>query len=262
MDGNRRFARKSHQPVVEGHREGANTAARILEWWVRYLPHLRPNHSPSIVFGETGASLGGKGPSRLIHGQSPAPRYLTLWAFSSENFLRSASENAELFSLLTHSLLSLASSPLIHLFRIRIRIIGSKTSFNKFPAELKEAITKLEKLSSWAVSDVGEEACLSLQIALGYGGREEIVDAVRSLVDEGHEVTEASLGQEMYCAKIGVKSVDMIVRTSEHRTSGFFLWDILGAELYFIDKLWPELGEGDWLGMLGSFSRREIRRGL
>ncbi|KAJ7186832.1 Decaprenyl diphosphate synthase-like protein [Mycena filopes] len=230
MDGNRRYARQLGEPVLVGHAKGAATASKVLEWWLKYLPNTAHYTSSSPIH----------------------PKYLTCWAFSSENFERAAEERDGLFAMMAAEFKSLAFTSLVHLFRVRVRFIGGER--HRFPQELLDTMEMVEEIT--AAYDG-----LFLQIAVGYGGRREVLDAVRSLVAHGKEVTEQSIGMETYCAQRGIPPVSLIVRTSERRTSGFFLWDTQAAELHFIDKLWPQLAEIDWLRALKSFSTREIRGG-
>ncbi|KAJ6618011.1 Decaprenyl diphosphate synthase-like protein [Mycena sp. CBHHK59/15] len=228
MDGNRRFARQLGQPVLVGHAKGAATASKVLEWWIKYLPNTVGYSSPTL------------------------PKYLTCWAFSSENFDRPEDEREGLFAMMAAEFKSLAFTSVVHLFRVRVRFIGGDR--HKFPLELLDTMDMVEEITS---SYDG----LCLQIAVGYGGRQEVVSAVQRLVDQGKDITDQNIGAETYCAQRGIPPVSLIVRTSERRTSGFFLWDTQAAELHFIDKLWPQLTELDWLRALGSFSKREIRGG-
>ncbi|CAK5283456.1 unnamed protein product [Mycena citricolor] len=222
MDGNRRFARRRNEQIIAGHRTGAVTASRVVEWWLRHR-HI-------------------------------GPRYLTCWAFSSDNFARPTAEQDGLFGLMTSEFKALAFSSVVHLYRIRITFIGSANARTKLPPTLVEAMDFVERVT-------GGYDALFLQIAVGYGGREEIVDAVKSLQDRQERISEASVSREMYGREQGIPPVDLIVRTSEKRTSGFLLWDSQAAELHFIDKLWPELSELDWLQTLDAYAEREIRGG-
>ncbi|KAJ7086459.1 Decaprenyl diphosphate synthase-like protein [Mycena belliarum] len=225
MDGNRRYARQIGQHVLVGHAKGAATASKVLEWWIKYLPNTA---------------------------ESANPKYLTCWAFSSENFERPEHERDGLFAMMAAEFKSLAFTSLVHLFRVRVRFIGGDR--HRFPLELLDTMDMVEEITA---SYDG----LFLQIAVGYGGRQEVVSAVQSLVAQGKAITEQNIGSETYCAQRGIPPVSLIIRTSERRTSGFFLWDTQAAELHFIDKLWPQLTETDWLHALRSFSTREIRGG-
>ncbi|EJD36704.1 Undecaprenyl diphosphate synthase, partial [Auricularia subglabra TFB-10046 SS5] len=222
MDGNRRYARSQQAPVGVGHAKGAVVAVRLLGWWLDYLAY-----------------------------QPAGPRVLTLWAFSSDNFKRSNDEVQILFELMTAEFKALAFSPLVHLFRMRVRVIGSRTHF---PAAFIQAIDLLES-STASYSD------LHLQLAVGYGGRDEVVESVQRVLESGEAVTACAITRESYCSRNGVPPVDLMLRTSERRTSGFFLWDTQCAELHFVDKLWPELSQLDWLRALESFAQREQRCG-
>ncbi|KAJ7834709.1 putative undecaprenyl diphosphate synthase-domain-containing protein [Mycena olivaceomarginata] len=228
IDGNRRYARQRGQHASVGHAQGAATASRFLEWWIKHLP-----------------STAGYAPSMQ-------PKYLTWFVFSAENFSRSDEEQKSLFEILALEFKSLAFTSLLHLFRIRVRFIGGDR--HRFPLELRETMAMVEDITSLYDG-------VFLQLAVGYGGRQEVVSAVQSLVAQGTEITERNIGMETYCAQRGIPPVNFIIRTSERRTSGFFLWDTQAAELHFIDKLWPEITEMDWLQALDGFSKREIRGG-
>ncbi|KAJ7736734.1 Decaprenyl diphosphate synthase-like protein [Mycena maculata] len=228
MDGNRRYARQIGEHVLVGHAKGAATASKVLEWWIKYIPNTVGYSSPT------------------------QPKYLTCWAFSSENFERAEDEREGLFAMMVAEFKSLAFTSLVHLFRVRVQFIGGER--HRFPLELLETMDMVEEITS---SYDG----LFLQIAVGYGGRQEVVSAVQSLVSQGKEINEENIGKQTYCRQRGIPPVSLIIRTSERRTSGFFLWDTQAAELHFINKLWPQLTEIDWLQALESFSRREIRGG-
>ncbi|KAF7342539.1 Alkyl transferase [Mycena sanguinolenta] len=228
MDGNRRYARQLGQHTVVGHAKGAATAFKVLEWWIKHLPN----------------TVGYKSPLK--------PKHLTYWAFSSENFDRSEEERDGLFAIMATEFKSIAFTKLVHLFQVRVRFIGGDRY--RFPVELVAAMDIVEEMTSTYNG-------LFLQIAMGYGGRQEVVSAVQSLMGQGKEITEQNIVIETYCAQRDVPPVNLIVRTSERRTSGFFLWDTQSAELHFIDKLWPQFTELDWLQSLESFSARQIRGG-
>ncbi|KZV97502.1 hypothetical protein EXIGLDRAFT_730436 [Exidia glandulosa HHB12029] len=116
MDGNRRFARARDRPVGVGHAKGAEIALKVILWWIK----------------TASTSQGGY------------PSTLTLWAFSSDNFKRGAEEVSGLFSLMESEFKELALTPLVHMFRIRVRIIGSSTARSKFPSSLLHAIDMVE----------------------------------------------------------------------------------------------------------------------
>ena len=184
MDGNRRYARNLGQPVIVGHQHGAQTAGNVLEWWLRFMPNTAAYSHPG-----------------------PGPQYLTVWAFSAENFKRPAEELDGLFRLMAAEFKSLAFTSLVHLFQIRIRVVGR---LEGLPRELLDAVELLEETTR-------KHSRLFLQIAVGYGGRDEIVRSVQSVLARGEEVTEDSISQGTFCSQIGVPPVELIVRTSERR---------------------------------------------
>lgn len=184
MDGNRRFARARGTAVINGHIKGVETASNVLMWWLKFLPYAR-NHKCGAY-----------------------PKYLTLWAFSSDNFKRPKEEVDGLLRLMTAEFKSLAFASLIHLFKIRVRVIGGDRS--QFPVELVNVIKLLEESTR-------EYDYLHLLIALGYGGREEIISSVQRVLKRGLEINEMTIGSETYCGRINVPPVDLIIRTSERR---------------------------------------------
>jgi tritrans,polycis-undecaprenyl-diphosphate synthase [geranylgeranyl-diphosphate specific] len=183
MDGNRRYARQIGEPVLIGHAKGAATASRVLEWWIKYLPNTVDYASPA------------------------QPKYLTCWAFSSENFERPEEERDGLFAMMAAEFKSLAFTSIVHLFRVRVRFIGER---QRFPLELLDTMDMVEQITS---SYDG----LYLQIAVGYGGRQEVVSAVQNLVAQGKEITEHNIGMETYCHQRDIPPVSLIIRTSERR---------------------------------------------
>jgi tritrans,polycis-undecaprenyl-diphosphate synthase [geranylgeranyl-diphosphate specific] len=235
MDGNRRFARwHKFSSVLVGHARGAATAAFLLVWWVDSVALCQAKELQQ------------------------APRVLTLWALSSDNLKRPKDELDGLLTLLTQELTALAYSPLIHHLRIRVRVIGSSAALTRFPESPRRAITELEHATATYNLD---GSGLMLQLAIAYGGQDEVVEAVHRLSAQGEQVTAQALSRETYSARNGVPPISLILRTSERRTSGFMLWETQGAELYFADKLWPELNELDWLDAIRSFGKTEQRFG-
>lgn len=236
MDGNRRWSRQEKsQNVHEGHKRGAGIARAVLTWWIGVALSCEANGSKTV------------------------PRTLTLWSLSADNIKRKQEEVEGLYRLHTMSMLGLRHAPFLHLFRIRIRVIGSRSAMATFPPELTEAIEKLERATSAYGIDGGG---LDLQLAVGYGGQDETVDAVNALQARNAAISVDSISRETYTARNRLAPVDLVLRTSEHRTSGFLLWEAQGAELFFIDKLWPEFNEVDWLSAVRAFGMTEQRRGL
>jgi undecaprenyl diphosphate synthase len=105
---------------------------------------------------------------------------------------------------------SLAFSTLVHLFRIRVCIIGGEKEIKQLPSELRDTIRILEETTR-------EHDNLVLLLAVGYGGRREIVESVERTLKAGKPVNEETIGGETYCARLGFPRVDLIIRTSEKR---------------------------------------------
>ncbi len=188
-------------------------------------------------------------------------RHVTLWGFSSENRGRPDDEVTHLYGLFAEQARSLLNDERLHANKVRVRVIGDIASF---PDSAKEALTAMEE----ATKDYDG---MSVNVALGYGGREEIVDAVRRLLNE-RELSGASLSEvagqldveqitrHLYTA--GTPDPDFVIRTSgEVRLSGFLLWQTAYSEFYFCDANWPEFRKVDFLRAVRSFQARERRFG-
>lgn len=185
---------------------------------------------------------------------------VTAWVLSAENLARPAAELAPLLEVLTDMVTGLG--PLAKGLDASLRHIGS---LDLLPSSLAEAAKAAEAASavpgSWRIT-----------LALGYGGRQEIVDACRSLVAElvrsevnpeelAEHITAESLGANLYVTDM--VDPDLIIRTSgEARMSGFLLWQSAYAEFAFVDPFWPAFRRVDFLRTLRDFSRRERRYGL
>lgn len=177
---------------------------------------------------------------------------LTAWGFSSDNFKRSEKEQAALFTLMARELHALRYSGMVHAWNVRVVIIGDKS---KLPKPVQEAAQAVEEETLGYGSH-------QLILALNYGGHDEIVDMAKRVQDAGLPLTKASMSQMTETARHGIRPVDVILRTSgELRTSGFLLWESLGAELAFVKTCWPALSELDFLTTLVDVSSRNIRRG-
>lgn len=186
---------------------------------------------------------------------------VTLWVFSTDNFKRDSGEVEHLLELFVREARRLAEDPRTHAHRLRVKAIGR---LDQFPETVQRAFADLE------ASTAGYDGLL-LQIAIGYGGREEIVDAVRSLL---HQAALQGRTLEQLAAEIGADDIsrylytastpdpDFIIRTSgEVRLSGFLLWQAAYSEYYFTDVLWPGLRKIDFLRALRSYQARERRLG-
>ena len=187
--------------------------------------------------------------------------HVTLWGFSSDNRGRSADEVAHLHHLFAQQARTLMNDPRLERHRVRVRVIGDVSDFSE---EARSALRAIEESTA-------EHDGIHLNLALGYGGREEIVAAVRTLLrtrsDEGASAEEVArdLDGEMigrYLWTAGIPDPDFVIRTSgEVRLSGFLLWQTAYAEFYFCDAFWPDFRRMDFLRALRSFQARERRFG-
>jgi short-chain Z-isoprenyl diphosphate synthase len=187
-------------------------------------------------------------------------QHVTIWGFSSDNSSRNPEEVAHLFSLFAREAKALISDERLHKHKVRVKVIGD---IEAFPDETKEALGAIEKATETYQG-------LLLNLALGYGGREEIVAAVRKFLHshadthEVHElidqVTPEVIGSYLYTA--GIPDPDFVIRTSgEVRLSGFLLWQTAYSEFYFCDAFWPSFRKVDFLRAIRSFQERERRFG-
>ncbi len=217
MDGNGRWAQKRGLPRMAGHREGANNFRTI----TRYCNEI-------------------------------GIKYLTVYAFSTENWNRPKEEVDALMKLLYDYLVESLRD-----FReenIRTRFIGDRSVL---APELQELMAEAEELSS-------DKTGLVLNLAINYGGRSEIVTAVSQLIEEGvkaEDITEKLLSDRMYTA--GQPDPDLIIRPSgEYRTSNFMIWQSAYSEYVFFDEiLWPDFSTKDLERAIDIFSGRKRRFG-
>ncbi len=220
MDGNGRWAEQRGLPKVEGHRQGARQVSTILE-----------------AAKESGI------------------RYLTLYAFSTENWKRPVQEVKALMGLMEEFL----DTNLKDLMEknIRLRTIGRTADL---PAGARKKL--LQAIEATAGNTAG-----TLNIALSYGGRAEIVDGVNRYLEEAwksgkkpEKLTEESFRQCLYAPDI--PDPDLLIRTSgELRLSNFLLWQLSYSEIYVTDTLWPDFGKEEFARALASFGKRERRFG-
>lgn len=212
MDGNGRWAKKRGMPREYGHSEGAAALKRI----VRYC-------------GDIGIKI------------------VTVYAFSTENWLRPKNEVDRIMSLLD-AYIDEATRDL-EKNKIRYVFLGDKSAF---APEMTARMNELEKVS--------EHYELRLNIAVNYGGRAEIVNAARKLAEIGAEITEESLSNALYT--VGCPDPDLIVRTAnEKRLSNFLLWQAAYSEYYFTDTLWPDISSNDVDAAVKDFYSRGRRFG-
>jgi short-chain Z-isoprenyl diphosphate synthase len=188
-------------------------------------------------------------------------KHVTLWGFSTENKGRAADEVSHLHEIFAAQARSLLTDERLHANRVRVRVIGD---IDDFPASAKEALREMEEGTK-------DYDGMSVNVALGYGGREEIVDAVKRLLkDEGaagaspqaiaEHLNADDITRHLYTA--GLPDPDFVIRTSgEVRLSGFLLWQTAYSEFYFCDANWPEFRKVDFLRAVRSFQARERRFG-
>jgi undecaprenyl diphosphate synthase len=182
-------------------------------------------------------------------------RYLTLYGFSSENWKRPVREVEDLMGLLRRYLLSEIAD--LHKNGVRLRVIGDRD-------ELSPDLVKL--IEEGEASTAGNDK-LDLIVALSYGGRSEIVSAIRKIakkVEAGQlqsdEINEGVL--EAHLETADIPDPDLLIRTSgEQRISNFLLWQIAYSELVFLETLWPDFSEKDFLKAINEYQRRERRFG-
>ncbi len=183
---------------------------------------------------------------------------VTVYAFSIENFNRPENEVRGLMNLFKENFEGIAQNEKIHKNKVRIKAVGKR---ELLPEDVRKAI------------EIAEESTASydkrlVNIAIGYDGRLEIVDAIKQIVKEVEDgkvsiedIDERIVNENLYTA--GLEDPNLIIRTSgEERLSGFLLWQSSYSELYFCDSLWPELRKVDFLRALRSYQQRERRFGI
>jgi short-chain Z-isoprenyl diphosphate synthase len=188
-------------------------------------------------------------------------RMVTIWILSTENLQRPPEELSGLLRLIETKMRDAARDPKTHAKRMRIRAIGK---LELLPPSVQEAIREAEE----ATSDYDG---FYLNVAVGYGGRQEIVDAVQSLLRERQalgmslddavkEITPDNVSKYLYMYDL--PDPDLIIRTSgELRLSGFLLWQSAYSEFYFCDAYWPAFRRIDLLRAIRSYQQRERRFG-
>jgi short-chain Z-isoprenyl diphosphate synthase len=187
--------------------------------------------------------------------------HVTLWLLSTENFSRDEQELRDLADIIAETVTAIADNPLNASRGFRITPVGALDSL---PDGQRLALTRAAELT------VGGDA-LHVQIAVGYGGRQEIIDACRSLLQQHHAAGDtledviAGLSPELLAPHLyttGTPDPDLIIRTSgEIRLSGFLLWQSVHSEFHFCDAYWPEFRKIDFLRALRDFASRQRRFG-
>ena len=176
---------------------------------------------------------------------------LTIYAFSTENWSRPDGEVEDIIEIFGETIER--ELPDLCKQGVRVRFIGRR---DRAPDELRERMAGLEH-------ETASNTRLDLWIAFDYGGRAEIVEAARRLVEDGlspADVDEEALAQRLYAPEL--PDPDLLIRTSgEVRISNFLLWQLAYAELVFVDTLWPDFGEADLRAALDEYARRRRRFG-
>ena len=213
MDGNGRWAQSKGMMRLVGHRQGYRTLKDVL-----------------LTASKLGVS------------------YLTVYAFSAENWRRPKDEVSGLMKLIEEA----ARFELKGLIEnnVRVKVAGR---LHEVPSSLQEALNEL-------VVNTCENSGITFTLAINYGGRAEIIDAVKSLIADGVEPTEEAVSERLYCPDC--PEPDMIVRTAgEMRWSNFLIWQGAYAELCVTNVSWPEFGERELLECVLDFQKRDRKFG-
>ncbi len=223
MDGNRRYAKEQMlEGINSGHMLGEAKIEEMLDWCL----HLRI-------------------------------KYVTIYAFSVENFKRDGFEIEYLMALAEASLYRISDDPRIHANKVRVNVIGDRESL---PEPVREAIAYADERTSMYSDFV-------FNVALAYGGRQEILGAIKSLASkvkagdlEIENINESMVAQHLYTGNI--PDPDLVLRTSgEVRISNFLLWQMAYSELYFTDVYWPGFRYIDMLRAIRTYQQRVRRYG-
>lgn len=220
MDGNGRWAKARGLPRTAGHKRGAESVRRVVK-----------------------------------AAQKLGISYLTLYAFSSENWKRPAGEVSDLMGLLRIYLRNEVKE--LHKNGVRLRIIGDRSRLGD----------DINLLIDQSETQTAGNTVMTLVLALSYGGRQELVLAARALARDvadgrlsAEDIDEDALGARLFTTDI--PDPDVIIRTSgEKRISNFLLWQCAYAELVFVDTLWPDFDQADLEAALADFHGRERRYG-
>jgi undecaprenyl diphosphate synthase len=220
MDGNGRWAKERGLPRIKGHEQGAESVRAVTEACV-----------------ELGVE------------------FLTVYAFSTENWKRPAAEVSALWALLEHFIEQ--ETPTLMKNGVRLQAIGR---IHELPESCQEALRKTVALTA-------QNPKTTLVLALNYSGRTEIIDTVRLLCREAAEGTldYASLTEEAFSQHLYTRNFpdpDLLIRTSgELRLSNFLLWQLSYTEIYVTEKMWPDFSKEDLRDAIGEFNKRQRRFG-
>lgn len=216
MDGNRRWAKEKNLPSAMGHKKGVDSLKNI----------LRACNDFSI-------------------------KYLTVYAFSTENWNRKKEEVEFLMNLVAVTLTNELAE--MHKENVQIHFIGDLTKLSD----------KLQKILANAVETTKNNTGVVLQIALNYGSRDEIVHAVQKIVESGvksDEIDEQLISGNLYTA--GVPDPDILIRTGgEQRISNYLLWQIAYSEIIIRSEFWPDFDKNSLKDSILEFGKRQRRYG-
>ena len=220
MDGNRRWAKLNGLKSIDGHKKGAANVKKIIKTAIQCKIE-----------------------------------YLTLFAFSSENWKRKNKEVQDLLGLLRYFLKNQIKDLLEQ--DISIKVLGD---LSLFPKDIIENLNQL-------IKNTKNKNRIQLIIAMNYGARQEITSGVKKIVEEVvsnkisiNDINEQKISNSLYTSKI--PDPDLIIRTGgDCRLSNFLLWQSAYSELIFVKKTWPEFSKEDFLDALSEFNKRERRFG-
>jgi len=184
-------------------------------------------------------------------------RILTVYAFSTENLSRPTEEIRELMRLFAENFRKVGDDERVHRHQIKVQVFGDR---DLLPPDVKEAI-------AYAEGRTKDYDHYRFNLAVAYGGREEILDAIRDVVREAQdgrvtaeEIDEKFFSKRLYTADL--PDPDLVLRTSgEERISNFLLWQLAYSELYFVDVYWPGFRKIDFLRAIRSYQQRQRRYG-
>jgi len=219
-DGSRRWARKRSLPIKAGHKEGAETFRKVVE---------------------AAANMGIK--------------YVTFYAFSTENWSRSKEEVDTLMEMLLAFLKNAEKE--LGGNSVQIKVIGRRAELSE---ELRREIIRVEKITS-------KNSNIIVNIAINYGGREEILSGVKSIAEKVRkgELNPQSITEEDISSSLYTKDSpdpDLLIRTSgENRISNFLLWQFAYTEIYFTDVLWPDFSKEHLKAAVEEYGKRNRRFG-
>ncbi len=216
MDGNRRWAKEKFLPSAMGHQKGVDSLRSTMRLFDKY-----------------------------------GIKYLTVYAFSTENWNRKKEEVEFLMNLLAKTLLGELDE--MHKENVKIKFLGDLTKLN----------TKLVEIIENAENKTKNNTGVNLNIAFNYGSRDEITNAVKAIVKEGisaEEITEDTISSHLYTKNI--PDPDLLIRTGgEKRISNYLLWQIAYSEVYVTDAYWPEFDEEELAKAITEFEHRNRRFG-